>query len=153
MKKLILLAVILLGSNSLSAQNLNGIVKGTLKNVPDGWHKFTYQGISYDVGVEDEFLTQGNIVWFDNSRYSGAFNGYNISGKGTYVWPNKERYEGRFKNNMRHGYGTMYYKDGTYFYGKWKNNRKNGKGQEYDKNGILVRDGVWKNDVFVKTSK
>lgn len=139
--------------DQLIGQELNVIVPGTVKHIPNGWHKFTFQGARFDVGVEEELLTHGNVVWFDNARYSGTFNGYDISGNGTYVWPNRERYEGRFKNNMRHGKGTMFYKDGSRFYGKWKLNKRNGKGQLYDKSGNLIKDGIWENDVFVKAAK
>ncbi|RNC87623.1 MAG: hypothetical protein ED556_00070 [Winogradskyella sp.] len=138
---------------TLNAQELNIVVPGTAKQIPDGWHKFRFQGAKFDVGVKEERLTEGNVIWFDDSRYSGTFSGYNISGKGTYIWPNKERYEGSFRNNMRHGKGTMYYLDGTRHYGKWKNNKKNGKGQLYDKDGNLLKDGVWENDIFVKAAK
>ncbi|GGI55707.1 hypothetical protein [Winogradskyella haliclonae] len=154
MKKIISLLTIILTLNSFSyAQELNVIVPGTAKNIPDGWHKFTFQGTKFDVEVKAETLTEGNIVWFDQSIYSGSLKGYDISGKGTYVWPNRERYEGTFRNNMRHGKGTMFYKDGSRHYGKWKNNKKNGKGQEYNKSGELVKDGIWENDVFVKPAK
>lgn len=150
---IIFIALLFVFGNQLIAQELNSIVPGTAKNIPDGWHKFTFQGVRFDVGVEEEFLTEGNVVWFDSARYSGSFSGYDISGNGTYVWPNRERYEGKFKKNMRHGKGTMFYKDGTYFYGKWKNNKRNGKGQLYQKNGDLIKDGLWENDVFIKAAK
>jgi len=154
MKHLINLLILVFVIHSFGfAQELNTIVPGVTKNIPDGWHKFEYQGSRFDVEVIAEGLTQGNIIWFDQSRYSGSLSGNNITGKGTYIWKNRERYEGLFKNNMRHGKGTMFYKDGSRHYGKWKNNKKNGKGQEYDKDGNIVRDGTWENDVFVKAVK
>ena len=154
MKKVISFFILVLSLNfSSRAQELNTIVPGAAKNIPDGWHKFTFQGAKFDVEIKSEGLTEGNIVWFDQSIYSGTLRGYTIAGRGTYVWPNRERYEGSFRNNMRYGKGTMFYKDGTRHYGKWKDNKKNGKGQEYNKAGELVRDGFWENDVFVEVSK
>ncbi len=132
------------------AQELNIIVPGTAHNIPDGWHIFIFQGVKFDVEVKDELLKKGVVIWQDKSRYSGDLKGYSISGKGTYIWKNRERYEGAFKNNMRHGKGTMFYKDDTKHYGKWKHNKKNGRGQEYDKDGELIRDGIWKDDIFIK---
>lgn len=154
MKKVISLLILVLSINFAGeAQELNAVVPGTAKNIPDGWHKFTFQGAKFDVEIKSQSLTEGNIVWFDQSIYSGAFRGNSITGRGTYVWPDRQRYEGTFKNNMRHGKGTMFYKDGSRHYGKWKDNKKNGKGQEYNKAGELVRDGIWENDIFVKPAK
>lgn len=152
MKNIIKLLAIIFILNS-NAQELNIVVPGTFKKTPDGWHKFSFQGVRYDVGINEQRLTKGNITWFDNAIYSGTFNGYDISGKGTYIWPNRERYEGSFRNNMRHGKGTMYYKDGKKHYGRWKNNVKHGRGQLYTKNGDLLKDGFWENNKFIKAVK
>lgn len=151
--KVIIRFLIIVFALNVNAQDINTVAPGATKHIPNGWHKFSFQGMRLDVGVEAENLTRGNVVWFDNARYSGTFSGYEISGKGTYVWPNRERYEGSFRNNMRHGKGTMYYSDGSKHYGKWKNNKKNGKGQVYDKNGKLIKDGIWENDIFIKAAK
>ncbi len=136
-----------------TAQTLNRIPPGSAANYPDGWHKFVDQGATFDVEILNRSLTQGNIVWFDQSKYSGTLVGYIISGKGTYTWKDGQRYAGSFKNNMRHGWGTMYYLDGTRYDGKWKNNKKQGKGKVYDKDDNLVQKGVWDNDVFVGDKK
>ena len=98
MKKIISLLIIVLFVNFNSdAQELNTIVKGAAKNIPDGWHKFTLQGASFDVEVIGGRLVQGNISWFDGAKYSGSLGGSVISGRGTYTWPDGTRYEGSFK--------------------------------------------------------
>ncbi|MCC1483931.1 MORN repeat-containing protein [Winogradskyella immobilis] len=151
MKKVISILVVLISINFASnAQEINGIPPGSARNLPDGWHVFQNQGATFDVEVLGKKLTQGTIVWFDKSKYSGTLSGDNITGKGTYVWKDGQRYEGYFKDDKRHGKGTMYYADGTKHYGKWKNHVKHGKGQTYAKDGSLITDGVWENGKLVK---
>jgi len=140
-------------SFSVIGQTLNRIPPGAAVNYPNGWYKFINQGVTFDVEILNKTLTQGNIIWFDQTKYSGTLAGYTISGKGTYTWKDGRRYEGSFKDNKRHSWGTMYYLDGTRYDGKWKNNKKQGKGKAYDKDGNLVQQGVWDNDVFIGTKK
>lgn len=132
------------------AQDLNTIPPLGVKDRADGWHVYQVQGTTFDVEILGRRLTQGTIIWFDQSKYSGGLSGFNITGKGTYEWSDGQRYEGSFKDSKRHGKGTMYYADGSKHYGKWKNHLKHGKGQTYDKNGDLLVDGVWKEGVLVK---
>lgn len=138
---------------SASAQKINQVPPVPTYNLPNGWHKFIDQGATFDVEVLESKLTQGNIIWLDQSKYSGSLFGHTITGKGTYTWPDKKRYEGGFKKNNRHGWGVMYYLDGTKYSGKWKNNKKQGKGKFYDKDGKVVQQGVWENDIYVGAKK
>lgn len=151
MKKVISAIVILMTIGFTSnAQEINGVPPGGARGLADGWYTYQDQGTTFDVEVIGKKLTQGTIVWFDQSKYSGTLTGYTITGKGTYTWKDGQRYEGYFKDDKRHGKGTMYYLDGTKHYGKWKNHLKHGKGQTYDKDGVLIKDGIWENGILVK---
>ncbi|MCK8521568.1 hypothetical protein M0D21_08310 [Aquimarina sp. D1M17] len=149
-KNVILIIALVISAFGIQAQDVKyPVVKG-LKQLPNGWHKFSYAGTIFDVEVRDGYLIKGNVTWFDNSHYSGSFVGNKISGKGTYTWSNGDRYEGAFRNNQRHGKGTMYWKDGRKYTGKWKNNFQNGKGKSYDPNGNLTAEGIWESAVLIK---
>ena len=153
MKKLILLLVIFGAIFATQAQNLRVIPADLIKSLPNGWHKFNYKGVYFDVEVANQLLVKGNIKWLDKSMYSGGFSNNEISGKGTYTWANGDKYEGSFKSNERSGKGTMYWKNGEKFSGKWKYNKKNGKGKMWDGTGALVQEGVWEQNILVKEKK
>ncbi|MFC4633880.1 hypothetical protein ACFO3O_08175 [Dokdonia ponticola] len=135
---------------NLQAQAINAIpFSPDIAQLPDGWHKFTLQGASFDVEVASGNLVKGNISWFDGTKYSGNLSGSVISGRGTYTWPDGTRYEGSFKNNQRHGKGSMILVDHSKWSGKWKHNKKNGKGKLFDTSGEIVLQGVWVENEFV----
>ena len=140
-------------SLSICAQEINTVPSSGIAKLPDGWHKFQSQGAFLDVEIISGNLTQGNIKWFDNATYSGNFSGFFIAGKGTYTWPGGKRYEGSFKDNERHGKGSMIEADGSKWSGKWKNNKKNGKGKAFDAQGNLIKEGIWKDDIFIGAKK
>ncbi|AXT20960.1 hypothetical protein D7030_00325 [Flavobacteriaceae bacterium AU392] len=140
-------------SFSSNAQDLKRIPPSAGTEYPNGWFKFIEQGAAFDVEVLGGNLVQGNVTWFDQTKYSGSFSGHDISGKGTYIWVDGRRYEGSFRENKRHGWGVMYYSDGTKHHGKWKNNKRHGKGKVYDKEGKLVKEGKWENDIFIGAKK
>ena len=148
-KHILFLGLLVMSLGQLTAQELNTAPTSTLRQLPDGWHKFTDQGARFDVEVLGGDLVRGNITWFDNASYSGSFLGRQISGKGTYKWPDGKRYEGSFKNNERHGKGSMIQADGNKWSGKWKANQKNGKGKSFDKTGTIIQEGVWQNGKFI----
>lgn len=135
---------------SLQAQTIKAIpFSPDIAQLPDGWHTFTLQGASFDVEVASGNLVNGNISWFDGTKYSGDLSGSVISGRGTYTWPDGTRYEGSFKNNQRHGKGSMILLDRSKWSGKWRHNKKNGKGKQFDTSGEIVQQGVWVENEFV----
>ncbi|WP_346881826.1 hypothetical protein [uncultured Algibacter sp.] len=139
---------------SITAQNVNIIPSSPhIKQLPNGWHKFAFEGTNFDVEVEEGYLIKGNIVWFDGSKYSGQLSNFSISGRGTYSWVDGRRYEGSFKNNLRHGKGSLIEQDNSKWSGKWKNNKKNGKGTLFDKSGKIVKKGTWKENKYIDTKK
>ncbi len=145
------LLLFIIGLGQSWAQDLNVIPTVTVRQLPDGWHKFSEQGATFDVQVLGGSFVKGNVKWFDGASYSGTFSGNRISGRGTYKWADGQRYEGSFKNNERHGKGSMIANDGSKWSGKWKGNLKNGKGKMYDTEGAVVQEGVWVEGDYVGT--
>ncbi len=149
MKRITTIVLLTIITAITHAQNFNSIPPGTAANKTNGWHKYIDQGATFDVEIFNKKLKNGNIIWFDQSKYSGSMAGDVLTGKGTYTWANGQRYEGCFKANQKHGWGTMYYKDGTKHIGKWKYDTKTGKGKYFDANGKLLKTGKWKNNTFI----
>ncbi|KAA1246533.1 hypothetical protein [Aquimarina sp. RZ0] len=148
-QSIFLIALIIGGIFFCPAQQIRLVPVNKVNKLNDGWHKLSSQGALLDVEIRDGVLVKGNVTWFDGAKYSGTFYGNKIGGKGTFTWINGEYYEGNFKNNQRHGKGSMHYKDGTKYSGKWKNNQKNGKGKLYDDTGKIIKQGLWKQNVFI----
>ena len=80
---------------------------------------------------------------------NGCVSGNCVNGKGKYVYANGDIYEGDFVNGKREGQGTYTNKYGNYYTGEWKNDKQNGYGKEYVKATNAVREGTWKDGVFV----
>jgi hypothetical protein len=155
MKKILLMVGFVIATVfNVQAQEINAVpYSPDIKQLPDGWHKFTLQGASFDVEVASGNLVKGNVIWFDGSTYSGNLAGSVISGRGTYTWPDGTKYEGAFKNNQRHGKGSMILVDSSKWSGKWKKNKKNGKGKQFDTSGEIVQQGIWTENEFVGAKK
>ncbi|MEO1049270.1 MAG: hypothetical protein AAFX87_01500 [Bacteroidota bacterium] len=149
MKRLSLLLLILITSAvSLMAQD-----NPQKLNLPNGWNRFTINGIYYDVEIQDGRIHgKGNVTWPDGSSYSGAWNNNQISGPGTYKWSNGDRYEGSFRNNKRHGYGTMYWNDGSKYGGVWKEDKRHGKGRMWHTDGKFEK-GLWADNQYLGPKK
>lgn len=155
MKNLILsILVCTVGYATVQAQEIKVLpTNQETSNLPDGWHKFQLQGVTFDVEVLSGRYSQGNVVWFDGTTYSGGLSGAFITGRGTYTWPNGMRYEGSFKKGKRHGKGSLILTNGQKWSGKWKENKKNGKGKVFNEEGTLVEQGVWEDDVLVEAKR
>jgi len=146
--------IVSLTSNTSQLPTFKYLPASKASTFTDGWHKFSSEGVTFDVEILGGKLTQGNIKWLiDGTEYSGGLSNEGVNGKGTYKWPNGDKYEGSFSKNKRHGKGTMYWSDGTKFIGKFKNNKREGKGVLYDANGIVIKKGKWKNGVLVVKKK
>ncbi len=151
MKKYLLTLLCIAGlAVSTQAQTIKSIpFSKEIRERGNGWHKFQFQGVTYDVEIAAGGLVQGNLTWLDGTTYSGSLGGIHINGKGTYTWADGSRYEGSFRKNQRYGKGSMIAKDGSKWSGKWKNDKKNGKGKMFDAKGELIKTGVWQDDKLV----
>ena len=55
-----------------------------------------------------------------------------------------------WKDNIRNGIGQEYKNEIMIYDGIFKNDKRNGYGKEYDEYNILIREGIWKDDKFIK---
>jgi len=147
---------------------VNGIASGKGKMIyPDG---NKYEGDF--VGGKRE--GQGTFTLKRSGEvYTGTFVNGQLNGFGKYIdviesyegnWINGKRtgkgklflhvlgniYEGDFVEGRFTGKGIYKYKDGSSYIGEFKNMNKEGAGKEFDKANKLIREGIWKNDVFIK---
>jgi len=60
------------------------------------------------------------------------------------------RFAGVLLNGKPEGEGIARYLSGDYFEGKFKQGLKDGPGKLFDRNHRIIKDGIWKNDKFVK---
>ena len=65
---------------------------------------------------------------------------------------NGDMYIGTFLNGILNGKGTFINNMGEKFIGVFERGKKNGEGKLFDKNGKLIKEGTWKNDVFINDS-
>lgn len=78
-----------------------------------------------------------------------------IDGKpqGLYRFINKDPetiFEGQWLNQGSHGYGRIIWKEGNYYIGHWKDAKLNGYGKYVSKDSCIVREGQWKDDIFIE---
>lgn len=129
----------------------NGCVSG---NCVNGKGKKTYDnGNNYEGDfVDGKEDGQGTLTYVEGSYYVGKFKKGTQNGKGKIIFYDGDIYEGDFVNDKFEGQGTLTLKDGSYHIGGFKNDNKNGYGKEYDESKKLVREGTWKDDVFVSST-
>lgn len=60
------------------------------------------------------------------------------------------KYHGKLQDNLPHGEGIAKYSNGTYFKGIFYKGKRNGAGELVGKNGQIIKEGTWKNDVFIE---
>ena len=110
-------------------------------------------GNIYEGGfVDGKRQGQGIFTYGDGSIYTGQFANNEMNGKGKIKYSDGDIYEGNFVNGTREGQGKLILKNGDYYTGEWKNFKRNGYGKEYIKATKTVREGIWKDSVFVGNS-
>ena len=92
---------------------------------------------------------KGKMIYSTGEIYDGNWVDDKRNGKGKSTFPSGDIYEGDFVNDNREGQGTYTFKNGNYYTGEWKNFKPNGYGKEYIKATNAVREGTWKDGVFV----
>lgn len=110
--------------------------------------------INYDMGYNGEMKDgkrdgKGICRYANGVVYDGEWKENVKNGEGTFIWPNGMKHIGMFERDMRNGPGKLYMKDGKYLDCIWVNDTANGYGKMYDSTGVLVREGLVKNNYFV----
>lgn len=140
--------------------NSIGVFFGERINKP-----ISYNGISYD-----KFSLRGAFIGL-NANYRFRFiylgemsmPGLRPNGKGSIFTVQGDSYIGQWVNGQRNGFGEAKYskygfdgytkyhvneKEGKYR-GQWSQNKKNGLGKWYNEKGDVLKDGCWKNDIYI----
>jgi hypothetical protein len=116
--------------------------KGT-NTWPDGRR---YIG-NWQGGVANGF---GTTIYPDGRTHIGEYKNDARHGKGTYSWPSGATYTGEYEDGKRSGRGTYKYSNGTKYIGVFKDNKRHGPGIEYGLNGLVLKNGLWQNDKFLR---
>ena len=106
-----------------------------------------FGNLEYDGGyMFQKFHGYGRLIINQDQFYEGEFVNNEYNGKGTYHWKKEKlKYIGYWMDSIRNGEGKEYQNDLLIYNGMWKGNIRNGIGQEYE-NGNLIFDGIWKRD-------
>lgn len=145
-------------NNCFSANTFDKGIKyvGEWKNgLPNGhWTLTLPDGEKYVGEYKDGQRSGHGILTFkDGSQYVGEFKDSKFSGHGTFKFSNGEIYTGEFKNGQRDGHGTDVLATGIKHYGQFKNGQRSGRGILYAADGSVISQGIFANDVIVKSAK
>ena len=101
---------------------------------------------------------QGTYIYGENTkfagdRYIGEFKDAKKHGQGTYIFTNGDKFVGEFKDEKYAGNGTYFYANGAKDVGEWKNGKLNGYAIQYNADGTILKEGIFKDDVFQYAQK
>ena len=125
-----------------------------VNNIRNGQgHYIFINGDSYNGNwVNGKANGLGTFKFKNGNIYEGEFKDNIILGKGILTMQNGDMYIGTFLNGILNGKGTFINNMGEKFIGVFERGKKNGEGKLFDKNGKLIKEGTWKNDVFINDS-
>jgi hypothetical protein len=63
-----------------------------------------------------------------------------------------DRYIGEFKVGLYNGQGILTFADGSKYVGEFKDDKRNGEGTLYASNGSIINQGIWANNIFVRSA-
>ena len=72
---------------------------------------------------------------------------------GTYVWGIGNKYVGDWQDGKIHGQGTYTSANGSKWVGSWENGKLNGYAITYYADGSINKEGIFKDNVFIKKGK
>ena len=87
----------------------------------------------------------------DKSSYTGAWKNGKMHGQGTYTNADGSKYVGEWDGGDKQGKGTFYHTDGRKDIGEFYNGKMNGYAIQYNAEGIIIREGIFKDDEFLYT--
>ena len=132
--------------------NGNKYIGNYVNNVRSGsGHLIFVNGESYKGNFSNGKANGNGVFKFKNGNvYEGEFKDNLIMGKGTLTLKNGDKYIGVFTNGLINGKGSFINNKGEKYVGNFEANKKNGYGKLFDKNGILIKEGIWDNGIFIK---
>lgn len=117
-----------------------------------GIMKFNNLGTYTGAFSNDKASGKGKISFVNGDVYEGDFIEGNFNGEGKYSYKNGESYTGTWVNDKKEGTGTYKFSNGQTHIGQFSGDRRNGKGKRYDEKGILVNEGIWKDNLLVSSN-
>lgn len=135
---------------------------------------YTVDGDKYVGEFKDDKLNgQGTYTYADGTKYVGEFKDGKANGQFTVTYANGDKYVGEFKENVFNGQGTWTRATGVYvgqfkdgqatglatwttpsgdkYVGEFKDGKYNGQGVYYNSDGSIAEQGIYENDVLVKS--
>lgn len=111
--------------------------------------KFSGKGIHYASLYDENYDKQGP------KDYEGEFSDNKLNGLGVEYYANgKIKYKGDFIDGFYSGKGTLFSQKGSKIYeGEFKGGQRNGMGLSFLANGKIDKDGLWENDLLLKSKK
>ena len=100
----------------------------------------------------DNYNGQGTFTYANGDKYVGEQKDGKFIGQGTFTFAKGEKYVGEYKDNMRNGQGTNTFSNGEKYVGEYKNNKFNGQGTLYASNGLIIYQGIWVDNTFVRST-
>ncbi len=102
--------------------------------------------------INDKLEGMAYVVFKDGRKLHATFVN-DIPVNGIYTFPEGTKYEGLLNNewNME-GLGIFTEKDSSFYIGNFKKGFT-GYGKYFNAKGILVKEGIWQNDKFIRTQK
>lgn len=95
-------------------------------------------------------MYNGTMSYPDGSWYYGTWVNDTEKNQGKMFYSDGTCYDGKWQNGKKHGRGKMILQNGQMYEGKWKNDKKHGRGKIVSKDGTIFKEGIWKDDKFVK---
>lgn len=86
-------------------------------------------------------------------EYRGQFHKDYFEGKGHLIDLDNNIYDGTFHKGLKRGKGELQLNNGDKYIGEFKNDKYNGKGILMDSKGIILKEGEFKDGIFVKAKK
>ncbi len=101
---------------------------------------------------------QGTYTYVDGDKYVGEFRDDDFNGQGTFYYLadddfKGDKYSGEYKDGKPDGQGTYTFADGRRDVGAFKDGVLNGYAIQYRADGSIIREGIFKDDVFLYAQK
>ena len=98
---------------------------------------------------DDEKSGNETFIWTDGDKYVGEWENGFVNGFGKYTFTDGRIYEGQSKDNKKSGNGHFIWPNGDKYAGEWENDLPNGSGIVYSSNGEILKQGQWKEGIFI----
>jgi len=110
------------------------------------------------LGYEGDFKEglrsgQGKEYYDNGTTYEGQFYNDKPNGSGTIKFSDGSTYTGEVKDGKFDGTGTFTIKDGSKIVGQFKNGKLNGEGAMYTSAGVIIEQGMYKDDQLISTNQ